>query len=458
MNKLYIFGIGGTGSRVLKSLTMLLAAGVKCDYDIVPIIVDPDAANANLTDTVATLRRYQQIRKLISFNENTKNEFFRTDIQDTLNGFRMPLEQTNQKFSSFINLAGLSPANQALSQMLFSERNLSADMQVGFKGNPNIGCVVMNQIATQPKFKDFANSFQSGDKIFIVSSIFGGTGASGFPLLLKTFRTNQALPNFKLINGSEIGAISVLPYFSVKQSNSSSIDSSTFISKTKSALAYYEKNLSDIDYLYYIGDDSYPVYNNNEGGTSQNNDANFIELLAASAIIDFSKTAKQKATVYKELGMKDIEQGQSVSFETFCSGLDSMLHKPMTRLVLFANYIKTHFDKFQTLSLSIKAQFDQNFLTGPFVGDLKSFLSDYLNWLEQMEKNKRPLKLFNLQCGNKPFNVVEGVKPASVFSTKSDYDLFDSRLNSVSSSSSKEPLLMEAFFVAIDGLINDKKL
>jgi hypothetical protein len=150
-----------------------------------------------------------------------------------------------------------------------------------------------------------------------------------------------------LINGSEIGAISVLPYFSVEQSNSSSIDSSTFISKTKSALAYYEKNLSDIDYLYYIGDDSYPVYNNNEGGTSQNNDANFIELLAASAIIDFSKTAKQKATVYKELGMKDIEPSQSVSFETFCSGLDSMLHKPMTRLVLFANYIKTHFDKFQ---------------------------------------------------------------------------------------------------------------
>jgi hypothetical protein len=197
MNKLYIFGIGGTGSRVLKSLTMLLAAGVKCDYDIVPYIVDPDAANANLTDTVATLRRYQQIRNSISFNENTKNEFFRTDIQDTVNGFRMPLGQTNQKFSSFINLAGLSSANQDLSKMLFSERNLSADMQVGFKGNPNIGCVVMNQIATQPEFIAFANSFQSGDKIFIVSSIFGGTGASGFPLLLKTFRTNQNSSQFQ---------------------------------------------------------------------------------------------------------------------------------------------------------------------------------------------------------------------------------------------------------------------
>ena len=37
MSKLYIFGIGGTGCRVMKSLTMLLAAGVKCDADtIVP--------------------------------------------------------------------------------------------------------------------------------------------------------------------------------------------------------------------------------------------------------------------------------------------------------------------------------------------------------------------------------------------------------------------------------------
>lgn len=32
MSKLYVFAIGGSGSRVLRSLTMLLAAGVKTDY------------------------------------------------------------------------------------------------------------------------------------------------------------------------------------------------------------------------------------------------------------------------------------------------------------------------------------------------------------------------------------------------------------------------------------------
>lgn len=47
--KLYIFGIGGTGSRVIKSLVMLAASGVKIDASaIVPIIVDPDFANAQM--------------------------------------------------------------------------------------------------------------------------------------------------------------------------------------------------------------------------------------------------------------------------------------------------------------------------------------------------------------------------------------------------------------------------
>ena len=39
MSKLYVFGIGGTGSRVIRSLTMLLAAGVECNDTIVPIII-----------------------------------------------------------------------------------------------------------------------------------------------------------------------------------------------------------------------------------------------------------------------------------------------------------------------------------------------------------------------------------------------------------------------------------
>ena len=62
MAKLYVFGIGGTGARVLRSFTMMMAAGVNIGADeIVPIIIDPDASNADLTRTVALMNTYSQL-------------------------------------------------------------------------------------------------------------------------------------------------------------------------------------------------------------------------------------------------------------------------------------------------------------------------------------------------------------------------------------------------------------
>lgn len=86
----------------------------------------------------------------------------------------------------------MDKANKAMMKILFSDKNLNSSMDVGFKGNPNIGSVVLNQIVRSVDFEDFANSFEADDKIFIISSIFGGTGASGFPLLLKTLRTGDS--------------------------------------------------------------------------------------------------------------------------------------------------------------------------------------------------------------------------------------------------------------------------
>ena len=70
--RLFIFGIGGTGSRVLKSLIMLSAAGVKPldkdgkplhDFEIVPIIIDPHKANEDLKRTERLLADYRLIRR-----------------------------------------------------------------------------------------------------------------------------------------------------------------------------------------------------------------------------------------------------------------------------------------------------------------------------------------------------------------------------------------------------------
>ena len=67
--RVFVFAIGGTGSRVLTSLIMQLAAGARPvdsngkiikDVSIVPIIVDPHEGNAGLLQ--ASLQTYRTTR------------------------------------------------------------------------------------------------------------------------------------------------------------------------------------------------------------------------------------------------------------------------------------------------------------------------------------------------------------------------------------------------------------
>src|ERR1700733_14245820 len=78
MTKLFIFGIGGTGSRVIKSLAMLLAAGLKStnEFEIVPIIIDPHKDNEDLKRTIVALDQYQAITQAAGLD----NGFFGTKI------------------------------------------------------------------------------------------------------------------------------------------------------------------------------------------------------------------------------------------------------------------------------------------------------------------------------------------------------------------------------------------
>ena len=69
------------------------------------------------------------------------------------------------------------------------------------------------------------------------------------------------------MNNAHIGAISMLPYFHVKQDVNSQIDSATFVSKAKAALSYYHRSINstnDIDHLYYIADNACSTYANSE--------------------------------------------------------------------------------------------------------------------------------------------------------------------------------------------------
>jgi hypothetical protein len=351
MSKLYVFGIGGTGARVIKSLTLLLAAGVDCKYDIETILIDSDVSNGNLTDTVNLLQEYECIQSNVKNTSATSNEFFKTPIAYQ----RWNIPNSDEKFKDFIGLANQSAETKALSQLLFDKDNeLEQNTTIGYRGRPNMGCVAMNQLLNLDSFLQFTNGFSDGDRIFIIGSIFGGTGASGFPWLYKTLRNGKLANNESLIHKSKIGAISVLPYFKVKSDKASPIDSATFISKAKSALVHYDTAFKDIDCLYYISANpaDFPTYENHDGGDNQKNPANIIELLAATSILDFANksfNAKSQGTSYFELGIEDIKS-KNVSFKELPKNVREMIQKPLIRFSLFANYMDFHYaDAFDKL-------------------------------------------------------------------------------------------------------------
>lgn len=461
MSKIFVFGIGGTGSRVMRSLAMLMATGVKFGAnEIVPIIIDPDTANADLTRAVSLLNNYSAIRSELSFSTDNKSKFFKTKFEQILPDYTLRINDTDDKsFKQFIGYPLMSKTNMALTKMLFSDKNLESSMKVGFKGNPNIGSVVLNQISNSDDFKTFANEFSDGDRIFIVSSIFGGTGASGFPLLLKTLRNGKDFPNYDIINRCTIGAVTILPYFKLQPNDESEIDSSTFISKTKSALAYYEQNISkngSIDALYYLADDVAKTYENHEGGSAQENDAHLIEFLGATAIVDFSNSRFDN-TSNMELGIKD--GVVDVSFDSFHRRMREMLYNPMVQFTMMANALTFKLGNYRSSTFAAnKGNFD-NFYSGMFFNDLTLFFTDYHKWLKEMKDNTRSLDLFNLNCGDNPFELVTGVKAKKILSRFSDYTLVTDRLNSAvrnCSSKRKNDKFLEMFYLGTERLVKEK--
>lgn len=429
MSKIYVFGIGGTGARVIRSLTMLLASGVKLGENIdtvIPVIIDLDRSNGDLTRTVTLLKTYKSLHDQLKFGKNSKSEFFKTNIDDLNTSFRMQVADVADKdFQSYIKYLNLDTRNKALVSLLFSKKNLEAHMDVGFKGNPNMGSVVLNNFSTEADndLGSILESFQSGDKIFIISSIFGGTGAAGFPLLLKTLRQAQSsqLPSAALVANAPIGAITVLPYFGVQHDEDSEINMDSFMSKTKAALSYYRDNLNT-DVLYYISDKLSKNYDNHEGDSAQRNNAHFVEMVAALSIVDFCKNNVQHdgSKSFKEFGFN--EDKPVVSIRTLADSTRALVGKPLISMFIFEKFYKVHLKNtwenawakdFSYADDDNEGKMDSTVMSHDFFVKLTKFLKDFDNeWLREMANNSRAFRPFNLEtCGENIFNSIDGYEP-----------------------------------------------
>ena len=481
--RLFLFLVGGTGSRVMRPLIMQFAAGIHpvneagqpMPMEVIPIIVDPHKANEDLKRTENLLRWYRSIRRTL-YGENTdvSKGFFSTKIStlsDILPGgsnlsdtflFNLGAVES-KKFQDFISYNTLDTANQALCSMMFSDSQLQTKMDIGFVGSPNIGSVALNQFKDSEEFRQFSNVFRKSDRIFVVSSIFGGTGAAGYPIIVKNIRdagNNTAINNRGDLRDARIGALTVFPYFNVQQDEKSPISRADFISKTKSALFYYHDNLtgltqggvelgmSKVNACYYLGDEvpSNPYYND-PGGNGQRNDAHVVEYVGALSILDFmgipddqlvTQDGNARNPIYKEYGLANDKI--TLSLRDFGVQTRLLVNKQLAKFYLAYQYLTYQFkDDVGRGYTQDKPEIQNSFLaTGFYTTLTNDFFVAYRTWLKELAGNQRSFIPFNLATTQLADAINEVAPKKSFFSGEIGYKSLLSALNKASQAAVKD--------------------
>ena len=303
--KNFVIGIGGSGAKCIEHLVHCCSSGLGPDQLWVGM-VDQDEANGNVNKTKILLDKYKNLRS--SLREEGKNDLskksnlFKTHITTNNDSVWLPLKAADPSLQEVIKYNMLKPEVQGLIDCLYEPEEKKLKLSEGFRGRPNIGAVAILARAVDEKDPFWSKIYKAIDaaregeevRIFIIGSIFGGTGAAGFPNIARKIRTIQEEKN--VTSNFHIGGALMLPYFTydVPEETTEGLvyaKPNQFLDQTKAALEYYSKLFEYnkiFDQVYVTGWDPLTKLPKFEiGGNTQFNSPLFLELYAALGALKF---------------------------------------------------------------------------------------------------------------------------------------------------------------------------
>jgi hypothetical protein len=433
LKRLFLFSIGGTGSRIVRSLAHLLAAGVelkatdgKEPLELVPVLIDTDATNNDTLACVSLLELYQTLHR--QRDPEMKGGFFATpvtrlsEIADNESGdisttFRSSYQSVaNSTFRKFISFDEITDQpTKYLLEALYSPENFNEELTGGFLGNPNVGAAVLAAFKDSSDFHLFARIFRKEDRIVILNSIFGGTGAAGLPWLLKWLRSSSQIKGAtEFISHAMIGAVTVLPYFRLQDSATSRIDSSSFITKTKAALSYYGLHLKKANALYYVGDTVQATYPNHESGNDQANPAHLVEFVAALAIFDFARKGNEELAQGNTYEFALSDDVTRVHLATLGRTLENQIGPPLGQMQILSILARRHLLDAGHQAWAKMNELGTMFRSQTYGDGLGTYLNAFFDpWIRQLGDNERSFAPFDLQTGDGDMSrLIAGRPPA----------------------------------------------
>lgn len=306
----YFISIGGSGAKVMESLTHLCAAGLlpnqEKEEQLYVMAIDPDVGNGNLKRSSSVLNNLVRAQK-VRLGRNIP--LFKTNVEMADPFIWNPTEHDKKLDDIMAYQAHKGTPLGNLYEVLYTAEERNTLLNEGFRGRPSIGAAVMARRIIQEErdmladkeaepwgyfVKKVKNEAKNGEvaRIFIAGSVFGGTGAAGLPTisrLLKNIFSDYCAEGRVIIGGAFM-----LPFFSFAPQENDELDgqlyasSENFLTNTQAALSYYGLKDKTYDAMYFIGDNMLsPVKNFSIGAKNQQNDASIVEMYAALAAIDF---------------------------------------------------------------------------------------------------------------------------------------------------------------------------
>ncbi|MCR5833888.1 MAG: tubulin-like doman-containing protein [Selenomonadaceae bacterium] len=287
----YFVSIGGTGAKVMESLTHLCIAGLLPENERLYITaIDPDVGNGNLERTSTALNNFDVFQ---NFSVGNDTKLFKNKIS-IVRPFPWNPTGHDKTLDDLTEYHQHSKTVGKLYEVLYTRQERSTTLNEGFRGHPSIGAAVLaKNFDDGSKWRTLTEQIEKtiseGDsvKIFLAGSVFGGTGAAGLPTVARMLRNNLA----DYANKISIGGVLILPYFSFTPEDVKDelfARSENFLPNTKAALRYYAERENLFDATYFVGDNVMtPVGEFSVGSSNQRNEAHVVELYAAMAAIDF---------------------------------------------------------------------------------------------------------------------------------------------------------------------------
>ena len=318
----YFISIGGSGAKVMESLTHLCIAGAMPDRGKLNVLsIDPDVGNGNLERTSAALNNYDVFQTL---EVGADTPLFKTKVSLTKKTWNPTgNDKTLDDLMVYQKCRGLPIGS--LYEVLYTRKERATFLNEGFRGHPSIGAAVLAKNYALPdenstqwtEFVEKVRQDLSGGrevKIFLSGSVFGGTGAAGIPTIARLLRDSLSEYGQRV----SIGSALILPYFNFiapEDQTNLFARSENFLTNTKAALKYYAQKDNVFNFMYFIGDSlTVPLKDFSPGSSTQKNDAHIVDFYAALAAIEFFRQPAEKPCQFKYICHR---QGNKFSWDDF---------------------------------------------------------------------------------------------------------------------------------------------